>query len=267
MAGSESRSFALASDIHIAADSSRVSRNVNMSAHLQQMGEALAKAARRPSLLLISGDLALDSGQSGDYEQVTRLLEPVRQAGIDVCLALGNHDNRENFRKTVGGAANVHGLEHHVAFLPTPGVNWIVLDSLEKTLSTPGLLGRAQLQWLELTLDANPRKPTMVMVHHNPGTVNSIAGLKDTDALLAVLRPRNQVKALFYGHTHTWSAAEDTSGLWMINLPPVAYVFRPTDPSGWIEARMGTNNMRLQFHGLGPQHAVHGQALELGWRA
>jgi 3',5'-cyclic AMP phosphodiesterase CpdA len=216
--------------------------------------------------LLIGGDLAQDSGQPGDYEQVTRLLQPVRQAGVDVCLALGNHDNRANFRQAISGQAATAGLEHHVAFLGTPHVNWIVLDSLEKTLSTPGYLGNEQINWLQATLDAHPRKPTLVLVHHNPGTVNSIAGLKDTEALLGVLRPRSQVKALFYGHTHAWSASEDASGLWLVNLPPVAYVFRPTDPSGWIEATVAPRHMRLRFHGLGPRHAVHGQELELGWR-
>jgi 3',5'-cyclic AMP phosphodiesterase CpdA len=262
-----SRVFALASDIHIAADASRVSRDVNMSAHLQQLGASLTGLKHRPSLLLIGGDLALDSGQSGDYEQVTRLLQPVRQAGVDVCLALGNHDHRENFRKIIPESGAAAGLEHHVAFLRTPHVNWIVLDSLEKTLVTPGYLGTAQIDWLTGVLDANPRKPAMILVHHNPGTVNSIAGLKDTAALLQALRPRSQVKALFYGHTHTWSATEDASGLWLVNLPPVAYVFRPADPSGWIEAAMASNHMRLKFHGLGPRHAVHGHELELGWRA
>ena len=41
------------------------------------------------------------------------------------------------------------------------------------------------------------------MVHHNPG-VGANIGLKDTSAFLDVIRPRKQVKAYVYGHTHTW---------------------------------------------------------------
>ena len=72
--------------------------------------------------------------------------------------------------------------DHNVALIETPRANWFVLDSLEKTLSTPGLLGKSQLAWLARTLDEHPDKPALVMVHHNllfPGDLK--AGLKDTE--------------------------------------------------------------------------------------
>lgn len=55
--------------------------------------------------------------------------------------------------------------DRQVALLPTPRVNWIILDSLEKGLSTPGLLGRERLDWLARTLDDHPEK-----AHVNPGS-------------------------------------------------------------------------------------------------
>ena len=42
------------------------------------------------------------------------------------------------------------------------------------------------------------------MVHHNPGFLGKVGGLRDTEALFKVLRPRKQVKAVIYGHTHDW---------------------------------------------------------------
>ena len=71
-----------------------------------------------------------------------------------------------------------------------------MLDSLEATLSTPGLLGQEQLDWLAAALDANPGKPALVLLHHNPATSGHVGGLKDTEALFEVIRPRKQVKGL-----------------------------------------------------------------------
>ena len=66
--------------------------------------------------------------------------------------------------------------------------NWFVLDSLDRTNSTPGVLGEAQLRWLESALDAHAGKPALVMVHHNPGGPGNKNGLTETDALMAILR-------------------------------------------------------------------------------
>jgi len=67
------------------------------------------------------------------------------------------------------------------------------------------------------TLDANSKKPALVLVHHNPGLTGNL-GLKDTAAFLEIIRPRRQVKAYIYGHTHTWRVEKDSSGIHLINL-------------------------------------------------
>jgi hypothetical protein len=52
----------------------------------------------------------------------------------------------------------------------------------------------------------------------------------------------------------------------LINLPPVAYVFRDGDPSGWVCARLEDRGMRLELRCLDPQHPAHGRVAELEWR-
>jgi len=91
-------------------------------------------------------------------------------------------------------------------------------------------------------------------------------GLKDTQSFLEVVRPRKQVKAYVYGHTHNWKLEQDTSGIHFINLPPVSYVFREGDPSGWVLARIGKSGMQLEFRGIDPSAAAHGQVTNLEWR-
>ena len=149
--------------------------------------------------------------------------------------------------------------------ISTSHVNWFMLDSLEKTLQTPGLIGQEQLDWLSGTLDANRRKPAVILVHHNPGTPENVTGLKDTQALFEIIRPREQVKAWIFGHTHNWNVVEDESGIHLLNLPPVAYVFREGNPSGWVHATTRRNGMRLELRCIDPQHEHHGQVVNLTW--
>jgi predicted phosphodiesterase len=157
--------------------------------------------------------------------------------------------------------------DKQAALLRTKRANWFVLDSLETTLAVPGLLGQEQLDWLAKTLDANPSVPALIMIHHNPGKVGNVSGLKDTDALFDVIRPRKQVKAYIFGHTHHWSVSQDASGIHLINLPPVSYLFKAGDPFGWVHATLKKSNMRLELRCLDQAHKEHGKVVDLKWRA
>jgi hypothetical protein len=260
--------WALLSDTHLAEDRSRVERGVNMVRHFEIVSRELVGLEQRPVGVLINGDCAFNSGESGDYSCLRNLLDPLRAAQMPLHLALGNHDNRERFWNAFQEEKRARRplTERQVALLSTPLANWFILDSLEKTLSTPGLLGQEQLDWLARTLDANPDKPALVMVHHNPGIDGGNIGLKDTMALLGVLRPRRQVKVYFFGHTHNWRIEQDASGLHLVNLPPVAYVFQQGLPSGWVRADLKNDGMRLELRCVDPTHKNHGQVVNLRWR-
>lgn len=263
--------FALLADTHIAESPDAESRGVNMSAHLTATGKALTALARRPAAVLINGDCAYNAGKPEDYANLVKLLDPLRAAGLPIHMTLGNHDDRANFRAGVaeakGGQEAVTGK--HAAVLRTPRANWFLLDSLEAVNKTPGSLGEAQLEWLAKELDAGAGKPAILFAHHNPHLVEveNKTGLKDTAALLAIARPRRHVKAFIFGHTHNWEVKTDETGFHFINLPPVAYVFNKARPSGWVEALVKPDGLRLQLHALDEQHAEHGQVRELKWRA
>jgi 3',5'-cyclic AMP phosphodiesterase CpdA len=261
--------WALMADTHIAADPLQIARGVNMARHFETAAREILGLAEPPDGAFILGDCALNSGEVEDYRTLLKLLEPLRNGGLPVHLALGNHDHREHFRAVLKprGAFAKAKLRQHVAVLRTDAVNWFVLDSLERTLQTPGFLGGEQLAWLAEMLDANPKKPALVVLHHNPNDANVSSGLKDTEQLLAILRPRRHVKAWIFGHTHTWRVETDSSGLHLVNLPPVAYVFRQGNPSGWVHATVSNAGMRLELRCVDPGHPLHGQQVELPWRA
>src|SRR4051794_39304306 len=90
--------FALLSDVHIATDRAAVLRGVNMGDHLAKVVAEVAALSPRPAASVINGDLALGTGESGDYGTLLNLLKPMREAGVPVHLGLGNHDHRDRFR-------------------------------------------------------------------------------------------------------------------------------------------------------------------------
>jgi 3',5'-cyclic AMP phosphodiesterase CpdA len=261
--------WALFSDPHIAANRAQVQLKVNMADHLERVVREVTALPMRPSGAFVNGDCAYNSGEKADYATFAELLKPLRAANVPVHLTLGNHDNRERFWDALKTEKALKRplADKQTLMLSTPQVNWFVLDSLEQTLSTPGLLGREQLDWLARTLDANADKPALVMVHHNPGLTENVPGLKDSFALFEVIRPRKQVKAYLFGHTHVWDVAQDDSGLHLVNLPPIAYVFKEGNPSGWVHATIARDGMKLELRCLDTTHKAHGEVKELKWRA
>ena len=261
--------WALLSDTHLAADRNLLERGINMTDHFTTVSRELLALPQNPAGVFVTGDCAFNNGEKGDYAVFADLLGPIRGGQMHVHLALGNHDNRERFWDAFEQerAAKRPLQDRQVALLLTPKVNWFILDSLEQTRSTPGLLGREQLDWLAQALDAHPKTPALVLIHHNPGLEGGNMGLKDTLLLYEVIRPRKQVKAYIYGHTHNWNVEQDASGIHLINLPPVAYVFQPGKPSGWVQATVRAGGMRLELRCVDRTHTAHGQVVDLQWRA
>jgi len=265
----DANSWALLADIHIAADATKIARGITMARHFQIVSNELLALPKRPVGVFVVGDCAFNSGEKGDYATLTGLLDPLRGGKLPVHLALGNHDQRENFWEalTEEKAARRPVEDRHVALIRTPEVNWFVLDSLEKTLQTPGLVGQAQFDWLTKSLDANRTKAAVILVHHNPGTEGNIGGLKDAEALFEIIRPRKQVKAYIFGHTHKWKSWEDPSGIHLVNLPPVAYVFQDGDPAGWVHVTTRRDGLQMELRCVDNTRKDHGQVVHLKWRA
>jgi Icc protein len=260
--------WALMADTHIAAERSRMHGGIAMADHLKVTVDQVLAQPSRPGGCLIAGDLAYSQGETGDYQVLSSLLAPLRASGVPVHLALGNHDHRDRFLEALPWAVRLDRplRSYCCAVVPSPRANWFVLDSLEETLVTPGRLGPEQLAWLAGALDQRRRRPAIVVLHHHPDLAPKRLGLKDTEAFLAVIRPRTQVKACVFGHTHRWGLAEDESGIHLINLPPTAYVFRPEFPSGWIQARLRADGMDLRLWCIDERHPQHGQTASLSWR-
>ncbi len=259
---------ALFSDTHVAADAKAVLREVCMFEHLQKASADMLAQPTLPSAMLVNGDLALNVGLPGDYATFTAGVKPIREAGVPIHLTLGNHDDRDNFWKAVPPADAGKVVDgKHVSVVTTRFADFLLLDSLELVNKTPGLLGDGQRAWLERALDARADRPCVVVVHHNPIDPNSAkpTGIKDTAELMKILLPRKQAKALVFGHTHKW-VKSTVEGLHLLNLPPVAYVFKKGDPSGWVDCTVDPQGAKLMLRTIDPAHPAHRDTWDLKWR-
>ena len=273
-AGADPNSWALLADTHIFAQRDEVVRGVKMAENFARVSDELLTMKTLPAGVIVNGDCAYLEGQAADYQVLAELVAPVSRGGLPVHMTLGNHDHRDRFWEALESAAEERPPEErplesrHVAVLQTPRANWFLLDSLQSTNVTPGSLGEEQLAWLAKALDAHADKPALIVAHHHPdpGGEHPISGLTDTGALFDLLKPRRQVKAYIYGHTHHWQVGQQ-DGIHLINLPPVAYLFNAADPNGWVHCRLQENGATLEVRALNAEHPAHGKQVQLKWRA
>lgn len=273
--------LALLSDTHINADADRVDFDVNMADHLSQAVREILAESNKPAAVLFNGDCAHRVGQPGDYAQLLNLVKPLRDNGLPLHLAMGNHDHREHFWAAFGDndPARQAVTDRQVLLLEFPHADWILLDTLDVVDATPGTMGPAQLDWLRATLDARKSdgKPIIVMLHHHPQLPTPPAGQKpatqpvvfpgltDSDALMDLLLPNKQVKLVLFGHTHLWHQGE-LDGLHFINLPAVSYIFDRKQPSAWAMCNVGEGGANLEIHALNKTHPLNGKQIQLAWR-
>ncbi len=258
--------FALFADTHVSGDRQTVVRDTNMCNNFVQATREVLQCQARPTALLVGGDCAYLEGKAEDYRVLHELVAPARQEGLSVHFALGNHDHRERFWEIVeeGHPQPSPVVERHVAIVESPHARWFLLDSLDQTNQTPGVLGTPQLQWLATALDQHSDKPALVMLHHNPDKSEKPTGLVETRQLLDLLTARSHVKMLVFGHSHHWSLGREKQ-VHLVNLPPVAYLFQTGDPNGWVEAQLNAKGVDLTMHCIAPDHPLNGQRFPLVW--
>jgi Icc protein len=254
--------WAFLSDTHIPADPAAEFRGFRPYDNLNAAVPKVLQAA--PEGVVIDGDLARLQGLPGDYENFKMLLQPLAEAA-PICMSLGNHDHRRNFLKafseTPGRRQPVKGK--CVVVLEHRPVRFLVLDSLLQANVTPGLLGKAQRQWLAQYLASADDTPTLVFVHHTLD--DSDNSLLDVEQMFQILTPCKQVKAVIYGHSHRYHF-DTQDGLHLVNIPAVGYNFNDSEPVGWTEATLSAEGADFKLHAFGGNMESNGKIKSIDWR-
>ncbi|MFG1417598.1 metallophosphoesterase [Xanthobacter sp. V0B-10] len=151
-------------------------------------------------LYVVTGDLA----HWGEAEAYAAFAAEWERAGLPVVFLIGNHDDRETFRRSVPGAMGdengfVQG-ERRIG-----DVTCLFLDTVTPGSHVGSFCERRQA-WLARALDAAVGDVAIFM-HHPPLAVGvapmDAIALADADALAAVLEPhRARIRHLFFGHLH-----------------------------------------------------------------
>jgi len=268
--GENGRPVVLMSDPHIHADPGKRFWGADLSANLARAVDRVV-GGPRPAAVFFGGDTAVDRGRAEDYRQFGRLVRPLLDRRVPTHAVLGNHDDRLAFHDAFPGAFSPDGypLRRHVERVERSDADWYLLDSLRLTDETPGSLGDAQLAWLTASLDRRPHRRALVLVHHPPGKASSPGrsrvGLADGVALLTALTARPQVKAVFHGHLHRFDAWTQ-HGLHVVGLPATSYTFGRGESSGYAEARLTHDTLRVTRRALEPGGRGDGDRFELPLR-
>ena len=221
-------SFLLAqiSDLHIKAAGRLSYKKVDTLSALKAAVAHLNTLSPIPDVVVITGDIT-DFGRADEYVQARGVLDMLMMPWFAIP---GNHDVRATFRDAF---ADCH-------WLPTQGdfLNWVTDDfpvrliGLDSTVpnSPQGEFCEAREKWLCATLQEQPYKPTVLMLHHHP-FISGIdhmdrQNLRNITALEAVLAKAPQVKRILCGHVHRFMVSE-LAGIIVCSAPGTSHQVSP----------------------------------------
>ena len=162
-----------------------------------------------PAHLISLGDMSRFFGEEREYEIFRELLEPFYERGIQVTLAMGNHDIRSSFARSFPEAAAQSLVPGRYAYkVETPHADFLVLDTLKEPARRgdhKGVsgheLGPEQTAWAKKAL-RELTKPTFVCAHH---------AMRECGLYREIIEAPKAAGYL-HGHDHMWRNYYVTSG-------------------------------------------------------
>jgi Icc protein len=189
-------------DLHVRAPGDKISGVVDPGEQLRRCVQNVLALERWPDLLLLTGDL-VESGSRDEYLELRRLLAPLPMPWF---VIPGNHDDRTVMRDCFRDHAYLHAWAPYAQYaLDEWPLRIVALDTVVPG-EPGGRLCEERLAWLERTLAAQPRKPTLIAMHHPPFKTwiehMDGMGLEAPERLAEVLVRHPQVERIVCGHLH-----------------------------------------------------------------
>jgi predicted phosphodiesterase len=249
------------SDTHVPGDPKTMRHDYNPNNHFHQVCEEILQLSDKPHGIIVTGDFAFIQGLPEDYARLVTLTAPYTKNGIPVHVALGNHDRLNPFFAAFTQFKKENSPVHNknVTILETPNCNLFIMDSLFEDEDGSGYFGRSQRNWLAKELDARKEKPALLLAHHNP------EDLVDNQHFWYVVKPRKQVKAYIYGHTHVYQQSI-RDNVHLINLPALGWEFQKgKQPLGWSDVLLSSNGIELTLHTIDKTRSDNKHVRKFNW--
>jgi 3',5'-cyclic-AMP phosphodiesterase len=224
-------------DLHVCARGRPASRVSETNMFAERAFRAVAAAADRPDVVLLTGDLT-ENGLAAEYRELAGML---RRFPLPVFVIPGNHDRRGPLREHLGDLPLVCSDPTFVHYVVEDHpLRLVMLDTLVPG-GGHGELCDERLRFLDRALAAAPERPTMVAMHHPPfrsGIVHmDEIALRDAERFAAVIARHRQVERIVCGHVHRTIFARLAHAIVSV-APSVAhqvdFTLAPDGPAGLI---------------------------------
>lgn len=156
---------------------------------------------QRPDAVIFTGD-TVQNGQPEEYALLHELLQPL---DAPLYLIPGNRDDKEGLRSVFGG--NLPGNGDFLQYVVEDyAVRLVAIDSTSPG-ERKGVFCPERQAWLDVILDAQPERPTLLFIHHPPFDIDDhyIGGYRrpeEAAALADVVGRHSQVQGMLCGHVH-----------------------------------------------------------------
>ncbi|MFG0416165.1 3',5'-cyclic-AMP phosphodiesterase [Pseudomonas sp. BMW13] len=183
------------SDSHLFAEANGKLLGMDTCDSLQRVIEQVQQEQPQIDLILATGDLSQD-GSVASYERFRQLTAAI---GAPCRWLAGNHDETPPMQAVCKDSE----LLQPVIDLGTWRI--IMLDSSIPG-AVPGFLADSQLELLQRALAEAPQRHHLICLHHHPVAIGckwmDPIGLRNPDALFAILDRHPQARAVLWGHIH-----------------------------------------------------------------
>ncbi|MCW3767079.1 phosphodiesterase [Paenarthrobacter ureafaciens] len=198
------------SDLHLLGGARALHGAVDSTERLREVCQQIIDSRIQAEAVIFTGDLA-EKGELEAYERLREVVEPLCAAlGATPIWAMGNHDNRANFRAVFPEAAK--GSRPMDPMDRSYFVNGLRIITLDTTVPGHhhGELSEEQLEWLADELSTPAPDGTILALHHPPvPCVQDLAVLVELrdQARLAAVVGNSDVRAILGGHLHYSTSA------------------------------------------------------------
>ena len=218
------------SDSHLFAEADGKLLGMDTCDSLQRVIQQVQEQQPQIDLILATGDLSQD-GSEASYRRFRQLTTTI---GAPTRWLAGNHD------ETPPMQAVCEGSELLEPVIDLGAWRIVMLDSSIPG-AVPGFLAENQLELLERTLGEAPQRHHLICLHHHPVPIGckwmDPIGLRNADALFAILDRHPQARAVLWGHVHQEFQTQ-RNGVTLLATPSTCVQFKPQCDDFTVDTQM-----------------------------